>query len=165
MGSRRRLTRTETTPGVVRYKVERDVVRECFFPNAMALAVGAAACTWVLRAWPEAVKAVTCLMAVWAASRSAGAVKSEAVVLMRGIGIQMETRLFYGRTKKVFTEKMEIDAVWINEAVTRVDIFYYLCFALKCKENMLICFPTLQPGVDSLTDVYREAREFFPPKI
>lgn len=96
------------------------------------------------------------------------------------------------------------------QAVTRVDIFYYLCFALKCKENMLICFPvsndsddtrwpthpmndgeecclrslfaldavltlflsfllaftqTLQPGVDSLTDVYREAREFFPPKI
>jgi len=45
------------------------------------------------------------------------------------------------QTSKTFFERNEIAAVLINEAVTAVDVYYYLCFVIKGSEELAIGFP------------------------
>ena len=61
-------------------------------------------------------------------------------------------------------EEDKISAVVINEAVTTVDVYYYLCFVIEREADLMVGFPTSKPGVDFLVQVYREAKTFFPQK-
>ena len=67
-------------------------------------------------------------------------------------------------TRKIFVEEDKISAVVINEAVTTVDVYYYLCFVIEREADLMVGFPTSKPGVDFLVQVYREAKTFFPQK-
>ena len=67
-------------------------------------------------------------------------------------------------TRKIFVEENKISAVVINEAVTTVDVYYYLCFVIEREADLMVGFPTSKPGIDFLVQVYREAKTFFPQK-
>uniref|UniRef100_A0A7S2Z9L9 Phosphatidylinositol N-acetylglucosaminyltransferase subunit H conserved domain-containing protein n=1 Tax=Chloropicon laureae TaxID=464258 RepID=A0A7S2Z9L9_9CHLO len=91
------------------------------------------------------------------------ATKYERVTLFKGIGAQIESGGLLMQTSKTFFERNEIAAVLINEAVTAVDVYYYLCFVIKGSEELAIGFPTSRPSANFLAQVYKEAKRFFPP--
>ena len=79
------------------------------------------------------------------------------------MGVQFETNTLAAK-QRTFVEENKIEAVLINEAVTSVDVYYYLCCLIKNEEEMVIGFPAFKPGLRFLAQVYKEAKLFFPFK-
>jgi hypothetical protein len=89
----------------------------------------------------------------------------ENFTLFRGTGIQVESVNLLATKQKAFIEQNKIAAVVINEAVTPVDVYYYLCVVVEHEDEVATAFPTCKPGLDFIVEVYQEAKIFFPPKF
>lgn len=64
----------------------------------------------------------------------------ESLLVMRELGIQVGTRYYSGRERKLFIEREKIECVAINEGIQTWMIFYYLAIIVKGQERMVLPF-------------------------
>ncbi len=65
---------------------------------------------------------------------------AESLLVVRGLGLQISSKLYSGKEKKVFIEKKKIESIIINEGVQAWSILYYMAILVKGKEKMILPF-------------------------
>lgn len=70
----------------------------------------------------------------------------ENMLVMQGVGIQLETEYVLGGKDAVFLDRATIETVVLNEAVTTTEAFYYLAILLHGESSTAVAFETLRPG-------------------
>jgi hypothetical protein len=65
---------------------------------------------------------------------------TESLLVMRDLGVQVGTRYYSGRERKVFIERQRIESVIINEGIQTWAIFYYMAILVKGQERMVLPF-------------------------
>ena len=65
---------------------------------------------------------------------------AESLLVMRNLGVQVGTRYYSGRERKVFIERQRIESVIINEGIQTWAIFYYMAILVKGQERMVLPF-------------------------
>lgn len=66
--------------------------------------------------------------------------RAESLLVMRNMGVQVGTRYYSGRERKVFIERQRIESVIINEGIQTWAIFYYMAILVKGQERMVLPF-------------------------
>jgi hypothetical protein len=70
---------------------------------------------------------------------------AESLLVMRNLGVQVGTRYYSGRERKVFIERQRIESVIINEGIQTWAIFYYMAILVKGQERMILPFEVRPP--------------------
>jgi hypothetical protein len=65
---------------------------------------------------------------------------AESLLVMRDLGVQVGTRYYSGRERKVFIERQRIESIIINEGIQTWAIFYYMAILVKGQERMVLPF-------------------------
>ena len=132
--------------------------------------VGAAGCglgyglwRWVVGGWGGG--GVWAWVALWAVVVALWAwsvrnrVRSESVLVLRDLGIQLQTTFVWGNASFLFVEKERILEILINEGVTCHAVVFYLAVVVKDAPDLLLVFPRLQPRLPTLRTVYNHLRQ------
>jgi len=85
-------------------------------------------------------------------------VMEEALTVMRGLGIQLETVYRSGKAVQHFIEKKQIKDVIINEGIKSYKIVCYICILVEGQDKMTIAFHNLLPKLELLIPVFRTSR-------
>lgn len=81
----------------------------------------------------------------------------ENMLVMQGVGIQLETEYVLGGKDVVFLDRATIETVVLNEAVTTTEAFYYLAILLHGESSTAVAFETLRPGRSTLLPALQTA--------
>lgn len=82
---------------------------------------------------------------------------SESMLVIRGVGIQLETEYVLGGKDLVFLDQAQVDTVVLNEAVTTTEAFYYLAILLRDECGVAVAFEKLRPGLRVLLPALQTA--------
>ncbi|KNC47651.1 phosphatidylinositol N-acetylglucosaminyltransferase [Thecamonas trahens ATCC 50062] len=86
-------------------------------------------------------------------------VVSESILVLRDLGMQLESTTVFGAKSYRFVEKERILEVVLNEGVDCHQVIYYLAVVVKGERDMLLVFPELKPRLPVLRNVFVEMRE------
>ncbi|KAK3244942.1 hypothetical protein CYMTET_45469 [Cymbomonas tetramitiformis] len=81
-------------------------------------------------------------------------VHSESVIVAPKYGIQLCTRFRSGVVKQHFIDVSTLQSCFINEAITTVNVEFYLAFLVEGENTLLLAYPTLRPRLELLKQVY-----------
>eukprot|EP00741_Cyanophora_paradoxa_P011254 tig00020554_g10873.t1 len=91
-------------------------------------------------------------------------VRSERLVVVPGVGVQLETRYGCGLTTSAFLDGDAVDDAVIVEGVSLFSVRFYLAFLVRGASEMAVAFPNLLPRLHVLQPTLRETRAaLFPP--
>lgn len=93
------------------------------------------------------------IVAVYAAR--AGGTQRESMLVVGGLGVQLESVLFCGVKRHNFISTPQIEDVVVNEGVTACDIFFYLAFVIKQSDKLVLPFQVYMLRLHELALVYR----------
>eukprot|EP00894_Picocystis_sp_ML_P002718 jgi/Pico_ML_1/53235/g3812.t1 len=79
------------------------------------------------------------------------------MLVIRGVGIQLETEYVLGGKDLVFLDQAQVDTVVLNEAVTTTEAFYYLAILLRDECGVAVAFEKLRPGLRVLLPALQTA--------
>lgn len=85
-------------------------------------------------------------------------VQEESLLVMRDLGVQVGTRYYSGRERKVFIERQRIESIIINEGIQTWAIFYYMAILVKGQERMVLPFEHVFPRLHVILPVYKATR-------
>jgi hypothetical protein len=131
--------------------------RVCLLPAGVACAafalLAAALWIWSLPMMTLLACALCALTAHWYLFH----VASERLVVLRGLGIVLESRAWCGlRLQSQFVDFRQLASLFINEGLTTSDVRYYLAMELHGRREMAVAFPHLLPRLALLQPVYAE---------
>ncbi|KAJ1655043.1 hypothetical protein IWQ61_005143 [Dispira simplex] len=85
-------------------------------------------------------------------------VRQESFLVIRDIGVQLDTVNALGQHTVRFIDKADIQDIIINEAITMLEIKTYLAVLVRQGNPIVVVFGGLLPSLSVLKCVYREAR-------
>eukprot|EP01126_Amoeba_proteus_P042054 TRINITY_DN4557_c0_g1_i1.p1 TRINITY_DN4557_c0_g1~~TRINITY_DN4557_c0_g1_i1.p1 ORF type:complete len:114 (-),score=10.68 TRINITY_DN4557_c0_g1_i1:182-523(-) len=94
-----------------------------------------------------------------------GAVMEESLLVIRQLGIQLNTKYYSGREDSQFIDNSKIKHVIINEGITCGDIIFYMAFIVKNKKKMVVAFKHLRPKLCPLEEIWQSTREIIYGQI
>jgi len=104
---------------------------------------------------------ITCLIPglVFTSFRSHfGTIRSESLIAIEEVGVQLKTTYFNGRVDSKFLEKAKIRSVVMNEGITLCRVVFYVAFLMRNESKMTLAFENLRPSLRILTKVFRGIR-------
>lgn len=93
------------------------------------------------------------------------AVSKERILVLRSVGVQIETASVLGRTKTNFIPQQRIVDVIINEAISMHKVSYYLALLLKAEEEsnddleLMPLFTNTLPPIKVLKEIKKGCQE------
>jgi hypothetical protein len=85
----------------------------------------------------------------------------ESLVVMRDVGVQVNTQFMDGRQVTRFINQRQIKDILINEALVRwFQCRFYLTIVLRDSDRTVVVFENLLPRLHVLLDCYRQLIEF-----
>ncbi|KAI8866392.1 hypothetical protein GQ42DRAFT_105982, partial [Ramicandelaber brevisporus] len=85
-------------------------------------------------------------------------VRSESLMAMRGIGLQLKTTYRCGLTTSRFIDQRRVVDVIINEGFRRLQAIFYLAVLVDNSRDMVVLFGNMQPSLDQLRYIRSQAR-------
>ena len=82
-----------------------------------------------------------------------GTVKSESLLAIQEMGVQLTTTYLNGTKHSKFIEKAKIRSVLMNEGVTLCRVVLYVAFIVKNESKMILAFENLRPNLRALSKV------------
>ena len=102
--------------------------------------------------------------------RSKEEVVEEKLTFFPNVGVQLTTLCRDGRSLDTFIDAQEIRSIFINEAIHMFTVQTYMAIRVcraasadRYKEELVVCFPRLQPKIPMLQDIYRKAMQLDLP--
>lgn len=103
-------------------------------------------------AWHASVLAA----AACAAARAAwllSAVRQETVVVFDGLGVELRSLQFSGRSSTRFLDRAAVEDVFVHEGVTACRVIFYLALAVRGERELVLPFRRLFPRLPFLRQV------------
>jgi len=85
-------------------------------------------------------------------------VSEESLLVIRDLGVQVQTVYCTGVTEQRFIDRAHIADVVINEGIRMQQVVYYLTVILHGQTTMQVVFENTLPRLHTLLSIYREAR-------
>ncbi|RHZ47079.1 hypothetical protein Glove_593g32 [Diversispora epigaea] len=85
-------------------------------------------------------------------------VKSESILLIRDVGVQVKTVYLNGRIVSKFIDKDKISNIVINEGITILQVKFYMVILVEEADRMVVVFQHLLPKLNVLLQVYQGTR-------
>ncbi|CAG8532333.1 8120_t:CDS:2 [Acaulospora morrowiae] len=85
-------------------------------------------------------------------------VKSESILSVRDVGVQVTTVYLNGRSVSKFIDKSKISDIIINEGITMLQVKFYMAIIVEGQDRMVVVFQHLLPKLNVLIQVYRGTR-------
>jgi len=82
----------------------------------------------------------------------------ESLVVIRDLGVQLETKYLSGKKTHRFIEKQRIKSIIINEVIKSYNFIFYMAFVVEGNDRMILAFHTLFPRLKTLLPIYRGTR-------
>jgi len=95
-------------------------------------------------------------LSIWKATE----VTEESITIFRELGVQLETRYFWGRRRFRFIEKEFIRSLLLNEGITAWHVVFYLAFVVREERKLTMVFEHLRPCLDDLLRIYQVIYQF-----
>lgn len=86
-------------------------------------------------------------------------VRKESIALLGGLGLQLATTTWSGRSSTRLVPLEAVEALLINEGVSVWKVTNYLAVAVKGESDLAIVFTALNPPLDVLREVYCDLSE------
>jgi len=67
----------------------------------------------------------------------------ESITIFRELGVQLETRYFWGRRRFRFIEKEFIRSLLLNEGITAWHVVFYLAFVVREERKLTMVFEVM----------------------
>merc|ERR1712000_143456 len=83
-------------------------------------------------------------------------VKEEKLIVIRELGVHINTRYWSGKETSLFIEKERIKAVVINEGIRLYNVITYMAFIVKDEDRLICAFENIFPRMDVILSMYRE---------
>jgi hypothetical protein len=64
----------------------------------------------------------------------------ETIIVIRELGVQLETRYHSGKQTHTFIDKQKIKSIIINEGIVCYDIVFYMAFIVEGKNKIVLAF-------------------------
>ena len=77
------------------------------------------------------------------------------MLVVRGVGLQRTSRFALCGSRTNFMPVHDIEAVIVNEGITRCNVRYYLALVIARRQRMELLFEQAQPRLHILSDAYR----------
>lgn len=87
-----------------------------------------------------------------------GTVRSESLIAIEEVGVQLNTTYFNGRVDSKFVDKSKIEQIVMNEGITLCRVVFYVAFIMKNEDKMTLAFENLRPSLRTLMKVFRGIR-------
>jgi len=87
-----------------------------------------------------------------------GEVIEESLIVIRDLGVQLETKYRSGKQTHLFIDKRRIKSIIINEGIKSYNFIFYMAFIVEGNNRMILAFHTLFPRLNTLIPVYRGTR-------
>eukprot|EP00457_Paulinella_chromatophora_P018511 gb/GEZN01019854.1/.p1 GENE.gb/GEZN01019854.1/~~gb/GEZN01019854.1/.p1 ORF type:complete len:168 (-),score=14.31 gb/GEZN01019854.1/:151-654(-) len=84
-------------------------------------------------------------------------VTEESMLVIKELGVQLQTTYLGGREKHRFIEKAKIKNIIINEGFTMCTVIFYLCILVEGQRDMTLPFEHLFPRLYDLQLIYGDA--------
>eukprot|EP00939_MAST-03C_sp_MAST-3C-sp1_P000797 g797.t1 len=84
-----------------------------------------------------------------------GTIKSESLLTIEEIGVQLTSYYFDGRIDSKFVDKDKIESIVINEGITLCRVVFYMAFLVKSENKMTLAFENLRPRRGALAKIFR----------
>eukprot|EP00898_Chlorokybus_atmophyticus_P000097 jgi/Chlat1/1088/Chrsp110S01545 len=91
-------------------------------------------------------------------------VRSESLLVLRGVGVQLCTTYYSGLSSFTFLDIERVRALVINEAIGAVTCHFYMAIIVEGSDSMTLVFPKLLPRIAILRKVYQEAHPAMFPQ-
>ena len=83
-------------------------------------------------------------------------IKEESLLIIDGLGIQINRVTYGGQKSSLFVEKSKIRAVIINEAISCADIYPYIAIVIHNQSEMVLAFEAIRVKYEVLINVYND---------
>jgi len=87
-----------------------------------------------------------------------GQVIEESLIVIRDLGVQLETKYASGKRTHRFIDKRTIKSIIINEGIKSYNFIFYMAFIVEGNNKMILAFSSLYPRLKMLIPIYRGTR-------
>eukprot|EP01118_Nematostelium_gracile_P004144 TRINITY_DN14878_c0_g1_i2.p1 TRINITY_DN14878_c0_g1~~TRINITY_DN14878_c0_g1_i2.p1 ORF type:complete len:165 (+),score=25.07 TRINITY_DN14878_c0_g1_i2:90-584(+) len=87
-----------------------------------------------------------------------GQIVEESLVVIRDLGVQLETKSYGGKKTHLFIDKARIKSIIINEGIKSYDFILYMAFIVEGNNKTILTFRHLFPKLKDLIPIYRGTR-------
>ncbi|GBE61081.1 Phosphatidylinositol N-acetylglucosaminyltransferase subunit H [Babesia ovata] len=92
-------------------------------------------------------------------------VTDERLIMLKGFGLQMETRSLFGKQSIRTLPISEISDMLINEAIMMDEAIFYLLITLKNSDEIVLPFENAIPKLKGLRLIHNTFNEMFPAEM
>ncbi|CDR93760.1 Phosphatidylinositol N-acetylglucosaminyltransferase subunit H [Babesia bigemina] len=92
-------------------------------------------------------------------------VTEERLILLKGFGLQMESRSLFGKQSIRTLPISEISDMLINEAVMMDEVIFYMLITLKNSDEIVLPFENAIPRLKGLRLIHSAFNEMFPAEM